>query len=445
MSDLIPRGDAIDSAVIRRAQLDAEHLVALLRIGVALGLFATLFLAVGELPSDGRSHVIRQVLLAGMTLAGYLLLGLLSIWLLHRGWFQTWMIWVVATIDCGFMVLNSALSVMNTGFGGKLAFAMPSVWLVPIVLAFAVLRFNPAVQIYSVVLVVLGLGALQFLPGVAGQNGPTMERVAVAMELPPNMVRLAMIALAGGVLVVAALRMRDLLRRSIEEAQKRANLTRYLPAQVAGDLAVLDPNALRQGRDRQAAVLFVDIRDFTTWSEGRDPEEVGRFITDFRRHVEAAVKRHGGIVDKYIGDAALVFFEDEGAAERGLNCGAALLEAMSQWSKDRASRGETLVKIGVGLHYGQVFVGVVGTRDRLEYTVLGDTVNVAARIQEMCKTTGEPFLVSDSALTAAFGPAETGAPAREAWAALPGQLLRGRAGAVALFARDTGATGDDQG
>ncbi len=429
----IPAGLLIDSDVIRRAQLDAEHLVALLRIGVALGLFVALFLAVGDLPQEGRSHIMRQILLASTTLAAYLLLGLLSLWLLRRGWFQPWMIWVVATADCGFMIVNSWLSLINAGFAGNLVFGQPSVWLVPIVLAFAVLRFNPAVQIYSVALVVLGLGAMQFVPG-RRDDLQALERLDMALDLQPNMVRLAMIALAGAVLVVAALRMRDLLRRSIEEAQQKANLTRYLPQQVAGELAVQDPGALRKGRNQSAAVLFVDIRAFTRWSEGRDPQDVGDFITDFRRRVEAAVRSENGIVDKYIGDGAMVFFTGEDAAARGINCGLAIHASVKQWSEARVTQGEEPVAVGVGLHYGQVFLGVVGTRDRLEYTVMGDTVNVASRLQEKCKEVGYAFLVSDAVLSAAKSSTE-GAPARKDWIALEGQLLRGRAGDIALFAR----------
>lgn len=430
---LIPLRPAADSEVICRAQLDAEHLVALLRIGVALGLFAALFLAIGDLPQEGRGHVMRQVALASSTLAAYLLLGLLSLWLLRRGWFQIWMIWIVATADCGFMILNSWLSLVNSGFAGKLVFGLPSVWLLPIVLAFAVLRFNPAVQIYSVALVVLGLGVLQFMPG-RREDVHALQRLDMAMDVPPNMVRLAMIALAGAVLVVAALRMRDLLRRSIEEAQQKANLTRYLPEQVAGELAVQDPGALRKGRNQSAAVLFVDIRAFTRWSEGRDPQEVGDFITDFRRRVEEAVRSEDGIIDKYIGDAAMVFFTGEDAAARGVSCGLAIHASVKDWSEDRVAEDEAPVAVGVGLHYGQVFVGVVGTRDRLEYTVLGDTVNVASRLQEKCKEVGHAFLVSDAVLSATEKTTER-APAREDWIALDGQLLRGRAGDIALFAR----------
>lgn len=425
------------NTLLRAAQIDAERVVALLRIGVSIGLFVTIFLLVRDLPLEGRPLIRRQILLASATLGAYIALGVLSLFLLRRGWFQVWMIWIVVTADCLFLLTNTWFSLVNSGLPGDMMFAMPSVWLIPMVFAFGVLRFNPAIQIYSVLLVVVGHAVLlQTTPDYVVAD--TFGQLRTALQTPPNMMRLMMICLAGGVLIVAGLRTHALLRRSIREATEKAKLTRYLPSQIIGDLVEQEPMALRQGQQRQAAVLFVDIRGFTRWSEGRAPEEVGAFITEFRRRIERAVSAHQGIIDKYIGDAAMVIFVGKDEAARGVACGQEILREIHAWSDDLKSQGQIPVAVGIGLHLGRVFLGVVGTRDRLEYTVLGDTVNVAARLQEASKATQHSFVTSGETLDVAFA---DHAPARKDWTVLPTMGLRGRAGDIALFGWDLGSEG----
>ncbi len=424
--------------LLREAQIDAERVVARLRIAVSVGLFLTIFWVSNEIPIEGQAYIQRQILIAVATLGAYFVLGVLSLLMLHRGWFRSWMIWIVVTADCLFLFVNTALSLINSGLPGDNVFTMPSVWLIPLILSFAVLRFNPAIQIYSLIFIVVSHGVLLTLTPEILVADP-FAQLQSTLRRPPNVVRLVMVALAGGVLVVAALRTRRLLRRSILEATQKAKLTRYLPSQIVGDLAEQDPDALRQGQERQAAVLFVDIRGFTRWSEGRAPEDVGAFITEFRRRIERAARAHDGIIDKYIGDAAMVFFVGEDEAARGVACAQEVLAEIATWSDQLRSDGEDAVAVGVGLHLGPVFLGVVGTQDRLEYTVLGDTVNVAARLQDACKPTGQKLIVSADVLDAAL-PAK--APAREDWSALQMSGLRGRSGEVVLFGWLDGGSGD---
>ncbi len=438
MARLLDQFQAPRVTLLHEAQIEAERLVALLRIGVSVGLFVALQLTVDQLPSAALEYLQRQMNLAYLTILAYFLIGVGSFLAVRCGVFRVWMIWGVATADCGFVIVNTWLGLMNSALPGSMVFALPSVWLSPMVLAFAVLRFNPMLQAYCVALIALGLLGLSF--GEPPQINPdATARLMTAMSVPPNVMRIVMLVLAGGVLIVAALRTRTLLRRSIVEAEEKAYLTRYLPAQLAAEMADSRPEALRQGRHRRAGVLFVDIRAFTRWSEGRDPEEVGAFITEFRRRVERATAKSRGIIDKYIGDAAMILFVDDDAAARGVACGEALLAEMEDWSVARRAIGDAPVTVGIGLHIGEVFAGVVGTQERLEYTVFGDTVNVAARLQERCKTAGVSFVVSETVLAEA---PEARAPARDGWFPLQAEVLRGRVGAIALFGRGPIASGN---
>lgn len=429
-------GQSLDKTLLHKAEVEVERIVAVLRIGVALCLLIAFLLLVKGEGAD-QDYLRVQWLLALLTLLSYFLLGGLSYWLATSGRFRRWMVWPAVTLDCVFMLVNTGAGLANTGFPGELTFLLPPTWLVPVILAFAVLRFNPYLQAYCVALTVGGLSYLtlwrpeEITPFVA-------ERAEFMLLLPPNMVRVVMISLGGLVLVVAAYRTRKLLHNSIIDAQARANLTRYLPAKMADRLADGALSELRRGKQEDMVVMFVDIRGFTNWSEGRDPEEVGAYISEFRRRVQLAVNASEGMIDKFIGDGAMILFEGDDAARQALRCVELLLKQMDDWAQERQAMGRNPVRTGVGLHYGMVFSGVVGAAERLEYSVFGDTVNTAARLEELTKTTGAGVIASAAVLKAAGTE-----PAREGWSALPPVQLRGRSSGLEIFGRKTCAAETD--
>jgi len=417
-----------DAALLREAELRAEKVVSILRIFVALGLMVVFFLAVGDPPTEIEAFLHKQWVFAVLSMVSYLLLGVFSLWLARSGRFRRWMVWPVVTLDCLFMLVNSWVGLQNIAMPGSLTFLLPPTWLVPVVLAFAVLRFNPYLQAYCVALIVGGLGYLSFVTDVT-MTPDLADRLKHLVSGPPNVVRLTMILLAGVVLVVAAAALRRLLHQSLIESEKRLTLTRYLPARLAERVQTEDLRDVRQGQRQDMGVLFVDIRGFTAWAERRDPTEVGDLVTEFRIRVQRAARETGGMVDKFIGDAAMLLFEGDKSAERALRCALCLSEEMRDWSAQRAAAGNPDVRVGIGLHWGEVFSGVVGDEDRLEYAALGDTVNTAARLEQMTKETGQEIIASDALLLAAR------APAPEGWSALQTEPLRGRSQPIALFGR----------
>ena len=273
-------------------------------------------------------------------------------------------------------------------------------------------------------------------------TGAPPEALNLFFALPPNIMRLAMLVLAAAVLVVASVRARSLLTRAVTETRNRVNLTRYLPRQVATRLAEGGLEELRRGRRQHVAVLFVDIRGFTGRSESMPPDRLGQFITEFRSRVARAVEHCGGTIDKFIGDAAMVVFGLVDTAQQpaadAVACAERILEEIAHWNEEDGRRGEDKVRVSIGVHWGEAFCGAIGDDSRLEYTVLGDTVNVAARLQELAKHSGYVILASGDALAAA-GAAASGGD----WDALEAAPLRGRSGAVSVFglARARGEAG----
>lgn len=227
-------------------------------------------------------------------------------------------------------------------------------------------------------------------------------------------------------------------RRLMElERERRVNLGRYLDPAIGAWLADNSPETVRAGARHDVGILFTDIRGFTRRSEGLDPAALGRFVGEFRACVAAAAAAHGGVIDKFIGDAAMVLFgvphPRDCAAADALACAQELLARVAAWNAERAERGEDAVRIGVGVHWGPVFCGAVGDEVRLEYTVLGDTVNVAARLQDETKSAGVPLVASRAALAASGAVDDTGRPSAPGWIALPGKALRGRDGVMELY------------
>lgn len=145
------------------------------------------------------------------------------------------------------------------------------------------------------------------------------------------------------------------------------------------------------------SVLFVDIRGFTGVSEGRDPGAVLEWLNGYFELVQDAVERQGGFINKFVGDAALAVFgaprPTADHAERALGCARTILAAVDGMAR---RPGFPELKVGIGMATGLAMAGLVGSSRRREYSVIGDTVNLASRIQNLCKETGCPLLFHDS-------------------------------------------------
>jgi adenylate cyclase len=416
------------------AERSAERVIGQLRMAAALSLGAVFAITVVARARSQDAVLGVQVAAVFATFLAYLALGALSYRIAVRHRLRPWMPWAFATGDAGFLLLNVGLNVFTTGLGGSYLAVLPALWFAPLVLAFGALQYNPARLIYSTALLAGGLVA------IAAADPPldALDASPVALErffdAPPNIMRLAMLVAAGAVLVAAAARTRGLLQRAIDETRRSANLTRYLPAEIAGQLAESGLAALRQGRRQAVAVMFVDIRGFTRRAETMDPAATGRLLADFRRFVVATATRCEGVVDKFVGDSAMLVFglpaprPDD--ARRALTCALALPAGTpSEWARDlEATAGREAIELGIGLHAGDAFCGAVGDETRLEFTVLGDTVNVAARLEQETKTVGLQLVVSRHFLAEA-GETVDGPD----WQPLGSRLLRGRASAIDLL------------
>ncbi|MEK0084167.1 CHASE2 domain-containing protein [Benzoatithermus flavus] len=235
-------------------------------------------------------------------------------------------------------------------------------------------------------------------------------------------------ALASGA-GVEAIRLAEERRRRRRLERQRANLARYFAPPVVERLAASDaPAAL--DRTQEAAVMFVDLVGFTRLAEAMSPATAMNLLRAFHTKVEEAVFAHRGMVDKFIGDGALACFgvpdPAPTAAADALLAAFALLDALAV--PVAADAGEVRLTAAIGIHHGPVLMGDIGGATQFQFTVVGDTVNVASRLEALTRQAETALIVSNAALEAARSHLEPSLLAR--LEPLPSLRLKGREGIV---------------
>ena len=191
-----------------------------------------------------------------------------------------------------------------------------------------------------------------------------------------------------------------------ERAQVMDIFSRFVSQEVAIQMWEQRGNLSLSGERRIVTVIFTDIRNFTTLSEPVSSATVVEWLNDYFGRMHAIVESFGGHINKFMGDGLMIVFGapvdrgDEQEARAAVDCGMAMLDAVERMNEDWSNSGRPVIKIGVGIHTGEATCGVVGAERRLEYTLIGDTVNLSARLESTTKELGVPILVSEA--TASF-------------------------------------------
>ncbi|MCZ8344155.1 MAG: adenylate/guanylate cyclase domain-containing protein [Leptospira sp.] len=156
------------------------------------------------------------------------------------------------------------------------------------------------------------------------------------------------------------------------------------------------------GKVTNATILFSDLRDFTKLSEKRKPEEVLYILNRYFQEMSNAVEKHGGFINKFIGDAILAVFGTplplKNHAEEALFTALEMQKNLDALNQRFLAEGLPALEMGIGIHSGNLLVGNIGSENRMEFTVIGDTVNTASRVEGLCKGLGEKLLLSEQSL-----------------------------------------------
>lgn len=181
------------------------------------------------------------------------------------------------------------------------------------------------------------------------------------------------------------------------ERKIRSLFQRYVPSDVINTV-VTNPDSALVGTDQSLAIIFTDIRNFTTISEGFSPYDL---VSDLNRYFEPLVDiimKHGGIVDKYIGDALMAFFgapHNRGTEEtHALVAAIEMQQAIARINELHRQEGKPEFKTGIGVNYGHVIVGNIGSQRKMDYTIVGDPVNYGSRLEGLTKQYKQDIIVS---------------------------------------------------
>ena len=243
-------------------------------------------------------------------------------------------------------------------------------------------------------------------------------------------------AIFTGIVAMVVWRARRLVETQAATERERANLSRYFSPNLVDELAASD-TPLGEVRRQNVAVLFADIVGFTGMSENRSPEDVIALLRGFHGRMENVVFAHDGTLDKYIGDAVMATFGTPRTGPRdaadALACARAMAERIQTWNMERAAAGEAPVKVGIGLQYGPAVLGDTGGAHRLEFAVIGDTVNVASRLEHLTRSL-DAAIVAGGDLVAEVRRVGDGEALLDGFAERAGQEIRGRSGAITVWA-----------
>jgi len=206
---------------------------------------------------------------------------------------------------------------------------------------------------------------------------------------------------------------RDAGKAAVEQAHARRQLGVYVPEEVV-ELALQTGALGLDGEEKSVAVLFVDLRSFTEMCVDRHAHEVVEDLNAWLHEVVEVIQEERGTVDKYIGDCVMAVFgmvEEEGnEASRALRSAARIVARMKTFNDRRALNEQEPMRYGVGLHYGTGIVGSMGGAGRLQYTVIGDVVNRASRLEQATKQSEVSVLLSRELYQRALSESGEGLP-----------------------------------
>ncbi len=196
-----------------------------------------------------------------------------------------------------------------------------------------------------------------------------------------------------------AVSVQSMLGGLIERDKAKSILNKFHGSSVAEDL-MSSASIERQGVRKNIVILFCDIRGFTSMSEKMEPEEVVLLLNEYLNTMVRIIMKHNGVIDKFIGDAIMAIWGAPQATGTepydAIKAALEMRQGLVEFNKQRIAKNKSPIKFGIGLHYGPCVSGILGSEERLEYSVIGDTVNVCSRIESMTKARGVDILVTAS-------------------------------------------------
>lgn len=411
-----PLPEHLPERVGRTIQLEQEQseiLVSVIQL-IAITTFAVLYTLTPK--GFGDDVMFEPVPLTLVVYAGFTLVRL---WLALSRRLPRWFVAISIVVDVAVLLITIWSFHLQYSASPALYLKAPTLMYVFILIALRTLRFEPGMVILTgvaasagwLLLVIYAVGyeqtcdAMALMAAITGSDDcnithmfpqyTTSDEILLGAEFD-KIVSMMMVTL---ILAIALLRARKLLIRASAEQQAAADLSRFFAPEIAG--RIRDTEAEIKPGDaelRDAAILMTDLRGFTPTTEKLPPREVMALLSAYQSRVVAAISAEGGSVDKFMGDGILASFgaavaSDEPAAG-AMRAADRILETCSAWREERLAKGLEAPAVGLAISTGRVMFGAIGDANRLEYTVIGDAVNLAAKLEKHTKAEGVAALCS---------------------------------------------------
>ena len=392
--------------LIRRAQEESEILIGWVQLAGVV--FFALVYAIAPKTFDS------EVMFAPVpwALAFYFVFTVIRLYLALKRRLPNWMIALSVVIDMTVLLITIWSFHLQYDQPPGLSLKAPTLLYIFILIALRTLRFEARYVLFAGATAIVGW---LLLLGYAITHSPSADVItrdyvhyitSTDILIGGEVDKILSILAVTVVLAVALARARRILVRSVAEQAAARDLSRFFAPDVVTRITASETLVRAgQGETRQAAILYLDIRGFTALARRLPADQVMALLGEYQSRMVPVIQHHGGSIDKFLGDGILATFgaamTTESYAADAIAAAEALLDELVSWNLRRESLDAVPLRMAVGVAVGPVVFGAVGDDTRLEYTVIGDAVNLAAKLEKHCKVEAVQGLTTASAMARA--------------------------------------------
>jgi adenylate cyclase len=366
----------------------AEVLIAAVQVGIVLVFLGVYAIAPKSFPPDVTFQPVPWILAAYLAVTS----ARLALALARR--LPEWLLAAGVVVDMALLLLlifSFHIQYMQPpGFYLK----APTLLAVFIFIALRALRFESRYVLLAGAVAALGWAGLALYAVLAPGHGLTRDFARYIMSsdvlIGAEVEKILMICLVTAILAIAIVRGQRLLIGSVADSIAARDLSRFFAPEIAERIRHAEqPLMAGEGEAREAAILSVDIRGFTPLSTELAPAALMQLLADYQARLVPVIQAQGGSIDKFLGDGILASFgcarPSQTHAADALAAVDGLIAALDRWNEERREAGERTIEVNCAVSSGRVIFGAVGDATRLEYTVIGDPVNLAAKLEKQNK------------------------------------------------------------
>lgn len=378
------------TAAIGEQQDASERLIGWIQLAVVIT-FGTLYAVSPKTYSDQA-----RIVPVPYALAAYFGFTLARLFFAYRGRLRAWILSLSVVVDVA--LLLGLIWSFHIQYNQPPSFYLkaPTLLYVFIFIALRALRFEARYIVLAGLVSAAGWGLMIAYVIFSQPEDPMITRNYVTYLTSNSILigaefdKIVSILVVTTILAVAIHRGRRLLVRSVIEHAAARDLSRFFAPEIAERITASEHVIQAgEGEARDAGILMVDIRGFTRLAQKIPARDVIQLLAEYQARLVPVIQSHAGSVDKFLGDGILATFGAASASETyasdALAAADAVLAAAAAWAKERKEAGETSMRIGASVATGRIVFGAVGDATRLEYTVIGDAVNLAAKLDKHSK------------------------------------------------------------